>query len=240
MIDDLSSGQAEFLPHGVPLARASILDQARSRSTGHTGRIVTTNSLEGVLEDCVAKMRLDGASEAAIRVFSQYHRFCSQGATGIIREATITPYLNPPRLDEIDIAHDIATDALSKTVMIKLNGGLGTSMGLDAPKTLLPVRDGKNFLDVIVDQVRWARRHHGVRLPLIFMNSFRTQRSTLAHLTRYRDLAVDGLQLDFLQGREPSCSQTHSRPWTGPQTGAWNGARQAMAISTPPCGPRGW
>ena len=47
--------------------------------------------------------------------------------------------------------------------MIKLNGGLGTSMGLDAAKTLLQVRDGKNFLDIIIDQVRDARRTHGAR-----------------------------------------------------------------------------
>ena len=76
-------------------------------------------------------------------------------------------------------------------------------MGLDAAKTLLPVRDGKTFLDLIVEQVRHARRTHGVRLPLLFMNSFRTSDDTLAHLRRHPDLAVDGLPLDFLQNREP-------------------------------------
>ena len=59
--------------------------------------------------------------------------------------------------------------------MIKLNGGLGTSMGMDKAKSLLPVRDGRSFLDLIVDQVRHARLVHGVRLPMIFMNSFRTR-----------------------------------------------------------------
>jgi len=35
------------------------------------------------------------------------------------------------------------------------------------------------------------------------MDSFRTQRDTLAHLARYPDLAVDGLPLDFVQNAEP-------------------------------------
>ena len=42
--------------------------------------------------------------------------------------------------------------------MIKLNGGLGTSMGMDRAKSLLPVRDGKTFLDIIVDQVLGSPR----------------------------------------------------------------------------------
>ena len=37
----------------------------------------------------------------------------------------------------------------------------------------------------------------------MFMNSFRTRDDTLAALARYDDLAVDGLDLDFLQSQEP-------------------------------------
>jgi UTP--glucose-1-phosphate uridylyltransferase len=87
--------------------------------------------------------------------------------------------------------------------MIKLNGGLGTSMGMDRAKSLLPVREGKSFLDIIVDQVRSARTKLGVKLPLIFMDSFRTRDDTLAALASYQDLAVDGLELDFMQNSEP-------------------------------------
>ena len=42
--------------------------------------------------------------------------------------------------------------------MVKLNGGLGTSMGMDRAKSLLEVRDGLTFLDVIARQVL-ALRH---------------------------------------------------------------------------------
>jgi hypothetical protein len=47
---------------------------------------------------------------------------------------------------------------LSRTVMLKLNGGLGTSMGLEKAKSLLVVKDGRTFLDLIAEQVRAALR----------------------------------------------------------------------------------
>ena len=87
--------------------------------------------------------------------------------------------------------------------MIKLNGGLGTSMGMARAKSLLCVRRGLSFLDVIARQVLHLRREYGATLPLIFMNSFRTSADTLAALARYDDLAVDGLPLEFLQNKEP-------------------------------------
>ena len=152
---------------------------------------------------CTEKMRAAGVNQVAIDVFSHYYRLCERGETGIIPESSIAPLLDPPQLAEVEVTDEDALAALGATVMIKLNGGLGTSMGLEAAKTLLPVRDGKNFLDLIVDQVRFARQAHGVALPLLFMDSFRTQRDTLAHLARYPDLAVDGLPLDFVQNAEP-------------------------------------
>ena len=154
------------------------------------------------LDACVGKMRAAGIAEPAIEVFSRFHRLCAAGESGIIAEDTIRPLLDPPRLEDVHIGVDEGGSALARTVMIKLNGGLGTSMGLDAAKTLLPVRDGKNFLDIIVQQVRHARRAHGVRLPLLFMNSFRTRADTLAHLARYSDLPVDDLPVDFVQNLE--------------------------------------
>ena len=76
-------------------------------------------------------------------------------------------------------------------------------MGMDKAKSLLPVRDGKTFLDLLVDQVMAARRRYGARLPLIFMNSFRTRADTLAALAARPGIEVHGLPLDFLQNREP-------------------------------------
>ena len=149
------------------------------------------------------KMAAAGVHQKAIDVFSHYYAQLEQGVTGFISEDSIRPLENPDLLESVPVSDDQAKAALARTVIIKLNGGLGTSMGMDKAKSLLPVRDDKSFLDIIVDQVRSARATYKVKLPLIFMDSFRTQRDTLAALTRHDDLAVDGLDLDFLQNSEP-------------------------------------
>ena len=87
--------------------------------------------------------------------------------------------------------------------MIKLNGGLGTSMGLSGPKSLLQVKPDTSFLDVLAAQVLGLRDRYTARLPLLLMNSASTRGPSLAALDRYPQLAGPGLPLDFLQGREP-------------------------------------
>ena len=178
---------------------------------------------ENALGQCLQKMRAAGISEAAIDNFGHYWQLCASGATGLIREDSIRPLLDPPQLDQVEVSEDAARAALQQTVMIKLNGGLGTSMGLDRAKTLLTVRDGKNFLDLIVDQVRYARKHYDARLPLVFMDSFRTTEDTLAHLAGHPDLAVDGLPLDFLQNAEPKILASDLSPvsWPADPTLEW-------------------
>ncbi|PZR51978.1 UTP--glucose-1-phosphate uridylyltransferase [Xylanimonas oleitrophica] len=154
------------------------------------------------------KMTTAGVAPAAIDTFSRFYRLLESGATGLVREADVEPLPQLPRAHDLDLDDAAASAALAQTAIIKLNGGLGTSMGMDRAKSLLPVRtddQGRDltFLDVIVGQVRAARAATGARLPLVLMNSFRTQTDTLALLSRYDDLAVEGLPLDFLQNREP-------------------------------------
>jgi UTP--glucose-1-phosphate uridylyltransferase len=76
-------------------------------------------------------------------------------------------------------------------------------MGMNRAKSLLEVREGLSFLDIIARQVLALRREHAARLPLIFMDSFRTSGETMAALAPYDDLAVGGLPLEFLQNKEP-------------------------------------
>jgi UTP--glucose-1-phosphate uridylyltransferase len=142
-------------------------------------------------------------AQAAIDVFTAYYHQLEDGVTGFIAEDSIEPLVAPDLLSDISIGEEQAAEALAGTVMIKLNGGLGTSMGMERAKSLLPVRDGRTFLDLIVDQVRAARARYRAKLPLLFMNSFRTHDDTLAALAPYDDLAVDGLELDFVQSQEP-------------------------------------
>jgi len=154
------------------------------------------------LDAAVAKMHEAGVDDVAIRVFAHYYRQLERGETGFIPEETIEP-VEIPSIQGADVHAELAEDALKKTVVIKLNGGLGTSMGMDRAKSLLCVRRGMSFLDIIARQVLHLREKYDATLPVLFMNSFRTSGDTVDALSRYGDLQVEGLPLEFLQSREP-------------------------------------
>jgi UTP--glucose-1-phosphate uridylyltransferase len=149
------------------------------------------------------KMAAAAIHQQAIDVFTHYYRQLEEGVSGFIPEDSIEPLLDPSMLSDTAVSEEDAAAALEKTVIIKLNGGLGTSMGMEKAKSLLQARKGKSFLDIIVDQVRAARAAYRIQLPLLFMNSFRTHEDTLLALAPYDDLAVAGLDLGFLQNQEP-------------------------------------
>lgn len=158
------------------------------------------------------KMQAAGVGQTAIDVFTRYYQQLESGTTGLIAEAQIEPLPDPESLADIQVSAQEAQEAFAKTVIVKLNGGLGTSMGLARAKSLLPVRDGANFLDLIVRQVLAARAAHGVRLPLVLMDSFSTHDDTLAALAKYPELAVAGLPLDFVQSQEPKLTADSLEP----------------------------
>jgi UTP--glucose-1-phosphate uridylyltransferase len=164
------------------------------------------------LEQARAKMAEAGVDPVAVDVFAHYYRMVESGETGMIPESSIEPVEIPALADEELPAS--ATDGLAGTVVVKLNGGLGTSMGLDRAKSLLEVRDGLTFLDIIARQVLWARQEYDVRLPLVFMDSFRTSEDTTRTLSGYEGLATDGLPLDFLQNKEPKLRADDLTPVT--------------------------
>ncbi len=149
-----------------------------------------------------AKMSEAGIDPVAVDTFAHYYRLLEHGETGLIPESSIEP-IDMEALADVEVDDATGTDALRTTAVIKLNGGLGTSMGMDRAKSLLCVRKGWSFLDIIARQVLHLRREHDVRLPLILMNSFRTSDDTMHALARYADLPVEGLPLEFLQNREP-------------------------------------
>jgi UTP--glucose-1-phosphate uridylyltransferase len=105
-----------------------------------------------------------------------------------------------------------ARDVLDRLVIVKLNGGLGTSMGLDGPKSTLEVKPGANFLDVLARQVLTLRERHSARLPLVLMNSAVTRDPSLKVLDHDGDLSVPGVPRDFLQGREPKIRASDFEP----------------------------
>jgi len=155
------------------------------------------------LQAAIDKMSAGGVDGTAIDVFAHYYSQLEAGETGIVAEVDIEPLLDPPRLADLTPDAESGRTALDQTVVIKLNGGLGTGMGMDKAKSLLPVRDGLTFLDIVARQILHIRQSQGVRLPLMLLNSFRTRDDTLAALAAYPELAVDDLPLDLLQNREP-------------------------------------
>ena len=155
------------------------------------------------LADAQDKMRSDGLPEQAIDVFTAFYHQLEEGASGLIAESDVDPLTEVDSIASLDFDAETLRRAAAETVVIKLNGGLGTTMGMQQAKSLLPIKHRLSFLDLIVDQVWHVRSTLGVDLPLLFMNSFRTRDDTLAALARYPELKVGDLPLDFLQNREP-------------------------------------
>jgi UTP--glucose-1-phosphate uridylyltransferase len=140
-----------------------------------------------------------GVAPTNIRCFIRLFKILESGDQGFIYEKDVEPVTDLPKLSEIQKSNVTGSggtsspngsnaSALSKTVVIKLNGGLGTSMGLTRAKTLLELASGINFLDVIVQRIFQLRTQNRVKLPLIFMNSFNTSADTREYLEKYPEL----------------------------------------------------
>src|SRR5215210_6127662 len=134
-------------------------------------------------------MRAEGVGDAAVATFSDFYERLVAGERGTVGEDELEPvgdvaeesHLPEPSAEE-------ARAVLDRAVVIKLNGGLGTSMGMTRAKSLLEVKEGLAFLDVIARQVLALREASGARIPLVLMNSFYTRDDSLALLERYEDL----------------------------------------------------
>jgi UDP-N-acetylglucosamine pyrophosphorylase len=148
----------------------------------------------------------DGASPMLMASFLDQVRRVAAGTSGLIPVASIDAVSDLPDLDCFGADESAAGQAaLPGVVLIKLNGGLGTGMGLEKAKSLLPVKHGLTFLDIIARQVLHLRQTHNVPLPLLLMTSYSTDRDTLDALAAYPELAAGqpGLPLTFLQNRVP-------------------------------------
>ena len=155
------------------------------------------------------RMQEAGLPQLAIETLGLYFSRLLAGESGVIEEGEIEPVTGLPDAEQLDkecVA--IGRQALSETVLIKLNGGLGTSMGLERAKSLLVVKEGLTFLDII------ARQALAAKIPLLLMNSFATRRDSLFLLDNYPELLNFGLPRDFLQHKIPRICQESLLPVT--------------------------
>ncbi len=105
---------------------------------------------------------------------------------------------------------DLLKAELDKLVIVKLNGGLGTSMGCQGPKSLIPVRGDLTFLDLTVAQVRALNMAYDVNIPLVLMNSFNTKKDMQKEVLKYKGNGVSIYM--FEQSCFPRVSQSTLMP----------------------------
>lgn len=164
------------------------------------------------------KMRDAGAHEEAVRAFESAYRRLVSGQEAMLPSAELEPADEVPALEELP-ATDGAT-ALEHVVVIKLNGGLATTMGLQEPKSLVLAREGRSFLDIIIGQTLALRRRFGVRLPLVLMNSDVTRAATERALTKHPEIEHEGIAAAFKQSMIPKLDADHLEPVSWPQAPA--------------------
>ena len=162
-----------------------------------------------------ANMRAEGLAPMVIETFARYYTALRSGASGLIPEAEIAPVASLPALADLETYAEHGIANLDKVGVLKLNGGLGTSMGLERAKSLLVARDGLSFLDIITRQTLADRQRFGEAIPLVLMDSFATDADTLAVLANYPDLPV-GLPLTVLQNKVPKILQADFTPAASP------------------------
>jgi len=161
----------------------------------------------------LAKAEAGGVHAAELAALRRRLQQLDDHAAGRLPGDVLEPLPDLPRLDELpEPPPGQARDMLGQLAVVKLNGGLGTSMGLSGPKSLLEVKSGTSFLEVIATQILALRERHGARLPLVLMNSATTRGPSLDCLHRYDGLRVPGVPLDFLQGREPKIRADDLQP----------------------------
>src|SRR3954447_9235148 len=175
---------------------------------GRGGDYAPASMSDAGLEAATRKMEEAGVPAAAVRTFADFYRQVEAGETGELPEDELEPIEGLPALDDLPASDDAPLD---RAVVIKLNGGLGTSMGMDRAKSLVEVKDGRSFLDVVACQVLTLRRATGARVPLVLMNSFVTRDDTLAALEAPPALETY-VPLDFVQNREPKLTADALEP----------------------------
>ena len=170
-------------------------------------------------------MGKDGLLPVVIDTFKYYYTLLVRGEAGLISKTDIDPVRKNEIADSEGLTgfDEAGQIALKRLVVIKLNGGLGTSMGLSRAKSLLEVKRGLSFLDVIARQTIVHRKKRKVDFPVVFMNSFNTEADTQEALGPYEGLST-GLPLTFVQHRFPKVLQAGLTPvyWPSNPEMEWN------------------
>ncbi|MCK5514691.1 MAG: UTP--glucose-1-phosphate uridylyltransferase [Deltaproteobacteria bacterium] len=162
------------------------------------------------------RMQTAGLHKIVIESFRHYYNQLIKGESGFVSRLQIDPVDDIPDIEKLEDYSEVGQSAMRKAVIIKLNGGLGTGMGMEKAKSLLEVKNGLSFLDIIARQVLNIRNKYNCKLPLVLMDSFSTQADSLAALETYPELK-GSIPLDFLQNKVPKINQNGLNPVSWPQ-----------------------
>ena len=168
------------------------------------------SSMPNHLQSFIIKMKKEGLPLAVIDTFAYYYKKVVAGETGLVFDKDIRP-LNADEIesaDNIGQYADAGTKVLKNAVMIILNGGLGTTMGLTKPKSIIRVKNGKSFLELILKQAQTNN------IMLSFMNSFSTHQDTISALSR---INPPSFPIIFIQDKFPKILRDGFGPATWPQ-----------------------
>lgn len=162
------------------------------------------------LASFILKMERANLHPVVIDTFAHYYKKIISGATGLISDEDIRSVTSDhiEDADRIQKYAEAGRNALQHAVIIKLNGGLGTSMGLTRAKSLLKVKNEKTFLEIILNQ---AEKRH---VKLALMNSFSTHEDTLDALSKIKP---SDSPLLFLQNKFPKILQENLAPADWPK-----------------------
>lgn len=198
-VSDKQLSETKWLPHDVAAWGAHLIATIKP----HKLPRVTPFSQE-VIEKAV-RLKLAGAPDILQRFFLQQVRKLLHENRGLLSRRDIQPVEKLPEFEEIQSYQDRGVRALPRVLVIKLNGGLGTSMGLETTKSLLPAKNGFTFLDIAFKQITHVRRRYRLSIPLVLMNSFYTDKETADALKRKQAVIVEQqpIPISFCQHRVP-------------------------------------
>lgn len=149
-------------------------------------------------------MRAEKLPQTAIEVFVRFYEQMASSNGSTIPESRLVPV----GLDQVENLEGLqryraqGEEVLKKTVVARLNGGLGTTMGLDGPKSLFEAKEGLSFLDIAIRQLGRMNESLGINVPLVLMNSFFTDSATLGAIASYGN-ASRGPIYSFVQHKFP-------------------------------------
>jgi UTP--glucose-1-phosphate uridylyltransferase len=177
-----------------------------------------SDSIPAMFRPFALKMEELGMPAIVINLFKCYYAQLLYGAQGKLSEKEILPVRENEvmKYETLSEYGQAGSEAMHQVVVIKLNGGLGTTMGLERAKSLIPVKDGLSFLEIILLQMRRLREKHRTELPLVLMNSFKTHLETMLEIEGF-DNGSTGIPLAFVQHRYPKILEKDLSPARWPR-----------------------